>query len=231
VLVPFGPNARISQLDIDFDRDPIFIRAAVLTPAIVPDADQRALAAAARSTSASLDLHVDQIRVGLESGAGEAAQVAAARPGDRLEAVRNDRGVGVDAVRVAGVDEESLSVDSTARRITGRFAPLPGAGLDTYRAMEARIAPPGWSAAIVPPPVTPPAVAFTDGSFDTAALDTAAWGARRLGYGISISGSTAQVEVLTAALAERGVAAVRGPGSGPVGGAGLAWTVAPAPAP
>lgn len=226
VLMPFGDAARISQLDIDFDRRPVMVRAAVLTPAVVPDADARAVANARRAVAMPLDLHVDQIRVGFETGAGEAAQIAAARPGDRAGQVAGtrERMAGVVA-RIAGVPADALVVDSEARRIAGRFAPLPGATLSTYRALEARAAADGWTVMLTPPPIAPDPVRFTDGVPDAAGLADLAWGAERLGQGVAIAAGDAQFDALAAALARRGIGVTREPGSGPPGGAGAAWIV------
>lgn len=227
----FPTTARVSQLDVDFARNPIRVSAVVLTPTYRADAERVAANALRDRLDRQVEVDLQQYRVGTDAGDASAAaiQTAQARsPGISIESATE--AAARQVASIAGVDRSTVLVDNDAHRIRTAAGPLPGATLATYRALEQRAAASGWVVELIPPPVAPPAVAFDGDGFDAAALDTAAWGARRLGYGISISGSTAQVDALTQALAERGVVAVRGPGSGPVGGAGLAWTVAPTPA-
>lgn len=153
VMKPFGDAARLSQLDIDFDRNPVVVRAAVLTPDLVGDADPRALAETRRTVALPLDLHIDQLRTGLERGAGEAAAVAAAQPG-RAEGGTSSRAAIADRIApLVGVEPDALTIDPAARRIVGTFAPLPGASEDTYLALAERAAAavPGWTITLLPP--------------------------------------------------------------------------------
>lgn len=157
VMMPFGDAARMSQLDIDFDRRPVVVRAAVLTPDLVGDADPRALAQARRSVALPLDLHIDQLRTGLERGAGEAAAVAAAQPG-RVDAGTSVRAAIAERIApLVGVGPDALTIDPTTRRIVGTFAPLPGAGDETYLALADRAAAavPGWTITLLPPEPEP----------------------------------------------------------------------------
>lgn len=166
VMTPFGEAARLSQLDIDFDRRPVVVRAAVLTPDLVGDADPRALAEARNAVSLPLDLHIDQLRTGLERGAGDAAAVAAAQPG-RVENGATARAAIADRIApLVGVAADALTIDMTARRIAGRFAVLPGATDETYAALaeRARAAVPGWSVTLLPP--EPEAAAEPDNTTD-----------------------------------------------------------------
>lgn len=214
VLQPFSPDARISQLDIDFDRQPAVVRAVVLTPTIVPDADAHVIAATRKAVSMPLDLHVDQIRVGVESGAGEAAQIAAAQAGDGRAAVARDtRDIVAERIALlAGVPEDGVLVDTVARRATARLAPLPGAGFATYRAMEQRaVAATGdWAVELTPPdgPLAP--VPIVDGVADADALAIVQWAARRLDRGVAVSGPPELRDAAVAQLAANGVRATAG---------------------
>jgi hypothetical protein len=89
--------------------------------------------------------------------------------------------------------------------------PLPGAGLDTYRALEERVmaAEAGWTISIVPPASAPlPEVTFEDGNPDEAglrAVETTAWAARQLRLQIGVSGRrAAEVESVVSALRSAG---------------------------
>ncbi|WP_185209865.1 DUF389 domain-containing protein [Sphingomonas sp. NBWT7] len=215
VLRPFDASARISQLDIDFDRTPAVVRAIVLTPAIVPTADARVLAATRAAVRLPLDLHVDQIRVGMESGAGEAAQIAAAQAGDGRASVARDarNEIAEPVALVAGVPAEAVLVDTGARRAVARLAPLPGASLATYRAIEQRAAAAanGWSIELTPPDGVPGPIPITNDTPDAAALDTAAWAARRLDRGVTVTGPAAARDAAVERLAAAGVRATAGP--------------------
>lgn len=214
VLQPFSPDARISQLDIDFDRKPAVVRAVVLTPTIVPGADAKVIAATRAAVLMPLDLHVDQVRVGLESGAGEAAQIAAAQAGDNRAAVARDaRNTVAERVSLlAGVPENMVLVDSDARRVAARLAPLPGADFATYRAVEQRAitASPNWSVTLSPPdgPLLP--VAIEDDVPDADGLALAIWAARRLDRGITVSGPATARDAAVEQLTAQGIRAIAG---------------------
>lgn len=157
VLSPFGEGARVSQLDIDFDRSPVVVRAAVLTPKLSASADREALDRARGAVAMPLDLHIDQLRIGLEQGAGDAAQVAAAQP-NRVDAVTSARAAVADRVALAaGVSPDALTVDTVARRVIGTLAPLPGATEETYAALAERAAAaaPGWAVSLAAPEPEP----------------------------------------------------------------------------
>ena len=214
VLQPFSPTARISQLDIDFDRTPAVVRAIVLTPTIVPDADAQVVAATKKAVLMPLDLHVDQIRVGLESGAGEAAQIAAAQAGDaRASIARDSRNAVAERISlVAGVAEETVLVDTIARRASARLRALPGADFATYRAIEQRavLATGSWTIELTPPDGELPAVSIEDGVPDAEALAVVQWAARRLDRGITVSGPVSARDAAISDLSENGITAVAG---------------------
>jgi uncharacterized hydrophobic protein (TIGR00271 family) len=217
IRASFPREARISQLDIDFAGRPERIRAVVFTPVLRADGDAMAGTAIRAALGHAVDVHVDQVRVGGESGASESAQIAAAqsRERERSEAER--------LALVAG-DGNTVLLDGTARRAEVRAAPLPGASLASYRALEQRVAAtvPDWQVTLLPPAAPLPPVGFDGDAPDAeglAALDTAIWGARRLHLPIGVSGRRA--DAVIARLEAAGIAAVRLPGNGAQ--AVLAW--------
>ncbi len=183
----FGAEARVTQLNIDFDAHPILVRAVVITP--------RARMQKAPSLQTDLEkrlgrrvmLRVDQVL--LEPGAGaldaqreemRQATDAAAAETQRIDELSHLLALATD------VSVEDVTVDRDHRRATAAAAPLAGATLATYRALESRLASQadGWEIAIVPPQMALPPITFA-GLVD--ALDpenreavlTCAWAAKR----------------------------------------------------
>ncbi|SMF61866.1 DUF389 domain-containing protein [Allosphingosinicella indica] len=230
VLAPFPQGARISQIEIDYSHEPVQVRAAVLTPALASAADSKAKALAQRATGRTLDLHIDQIRVGTETGASEQAQIAAAQARDgrtRIDdAVRQRIGI------IAGVEPGAVMLDSGFRTASVRPAPLPGASLATYRSLEQRAqqGATGWAVRFVPPAAALPSVSFDGDAPDDAgrrAVVTAIWAAQRTGLAVGVDGSGDRADVVEAAFADAGVEARRtGNGSGDVA---LSWLPPEAP--
>lgn len=197
----FGSRARLSDIVIDYDAEPVSIKATVLTPTFRPGAEQeiaKNLEAPLRQTA---NVTVDQFRVDAESGA-EAAEIAAARRGGA------DPGRSRLAERlslVAGVSPDLVLIDTPNKRARVRAAVLPGAGLQTYRALEKRIMAEeeGWRIALVPPVMPLPPITFQEGAIDDSgreALATAIWAARRLGFSIEARGADERVMAVLAQL-------------------------------
>ena len=216
----FGDRARLSDISIEYDSNPIVIEATVLTPQFKPGAEREAAERLEVTLRAPVSVTIDQFRVGAEADA-EAAQLAAAR-GSAAE-----RGASRLAERlalVAGVGPDQVIVDLVNRRALVRAAPLPGADLASYRALEARVAAAeqGWRIALVPPPAPLPNVEFEGAAPSEAgdeALATAIWAARRLGLPVDVSGEDAGA--IAARLREQGVVTSVSEGGGP--GARLVW--------
>jgi len=99
---------------------------------------------------------------------------------------------------------------------------LDGAGLATYRALEARIAAsePDWTIELIPPAAPlPEAIPFADGAPDAVgaqALALIGWAAQRLGRGVVLSGDPDEAELAAASLREEGVTLFIRPGPGPL---------------
>jgi hypothetical protein len=82
----FGARARLSQIEIDYDADPLLITATVLTPEFRPRAKDNAERKLRASLDRAVRIDLDQFRVGADPGAAEAAQLAQARAAEQAAA-------------------------------------------------------------------------------------------------------------------------------------------------
>jgi uncharacterized hydrophobic protein (TIGR00271 family) len=223
IAAQFGPLARLHQIDINYDREPIRISATVFTPEYRRSAEQDSERALAATLLRPVEVNIDQYQVGVENGDVEAAQVSAARGG------ASEQGAARVAERlalVAGVDPGEVIVDRGARRARVRAAQLAGADLAAYQALERRVAgfEPRWNLVLVPPPVSLPDVSFTGGEPDEeglAAMEIAVWAARRLQLPIGVSAADpTRAELIAEALrlmgAETEIEPPEGVSDGPV---------------
>ena len=220
----FGPEARISALEIDYDAEPVDIEAAVFTPAYKRGAEGEAERRLERLLGKPVSISIAQSLT--SNGDPEAMEVAAARgTGDRASLVMERLAL------VAGVTADQVLVDRTAKRALVRAAPLPGADLASYRALEQRVAAtqPSWSVTLIPPPAALPELSFEGDELDERGREAAAiavWGARRLQLPLGVSGRGARAEAALTALSEGGAVARAVEGAGD--GVALTW-VAPEP--
>lgn len=209
----FPREARLSQVEIDFARSPIRIRAVVLTPKIEATVDRVLTNDLRVKLAQPVDVHVDQLRISLETGAAEAAQIA--RATEQGDPALTDAGrAAADLALIAGSDREAVRVDAASRTLTAPAATLPGLGLAGYRAMEGRAADalPGWRVRLVPPgELALPALRIDRGIVDPAALDLAAWAAERIAAPLVVEGgSEAQRRAVAMTLERRGARAEAG---------------------
>lgn len=206
VLAPFPDGARVSQLDIDFTRHPVIVRATILTPSLNARADGTALARARTAIGAPVDLHVDQLRVGLESAAGEEAQIAAARSPDQNTRSARDS-IAERIALIAGTTPAGVVIDEAAHVANAPAAALPDATIGTYRALEmrARQAVPGWRIDLRPPAAPLPSVGLVRDAPDPRAVADAAWGVSRLNVPLVVVGARKRAEAVAGALKEAGV--------------------------
>ncbi|OQW44952.1 MAG: hypothetical protein A4S12_00270 [Proteobacteria bacterium SG_bin5] len=221
IAAEFGDKVRLSQLDLDFAQSPLALRATVFTPVYRARAP-RAIAARLKALLGQpVTVAIEQYRVGL-GAAAEAAQLAEAQ---RRAAVDPSDGLAERIALIAGVAPDQVLLDREAHRAEVRAQPLPGAGLATYRALEARLSAsaPGWQVWLIPPPIAPGVIEVTDDAPDPAALGTAIWAAKRLNLALALSGAEDPVAAAEAAITAEGVATRRAPGRGR--GLTLAWEV------
>ena len=209
VRARFPTEARLSELDIDYASDPIRVRAVMLTPQTNPEAD-KALAADLRVRLARpVDIHVNQLRISLDSSAAEATQIARANDAARARAATTRlQNAMADLALIAGSEPSSVYADAATQSLSTTAAVLPGLGLEGYRALEQRAnrTLQGWTITLAPPStVAPPAIAIEQGVVDGAALDLAGWASARLGRAIVVQGgSDAQRAAVADGIAARG---------------------------
>jgi uncharacterized hydrophobic protein (TIGR00271 family) len=202
----FGDGARLSELDVDFDADPIAVTATVLTPRVRRGAEGILSERLGQLLAHPVELGIDQLRI--DNQEAEAAELAGARG---VSAQRAESRIADRLALIAGVGADQVLLDRTRRRALVRAAPLPGAGLATYRALEQRAAEAadGWTLLVVPPLTPLPAIAFDgDGpsAEGAAALEAAIWGASRLRLPVAVGAADPErAELVAQAMREAGV--------------------------
>jgi uncharacterized hydrophobic protein (TIGR00271 family) len=231
----FGDDARVTQLEVAFDRDPITIRSVVITPRGRMQKTEQLQQAIETKLERAVRLDIDQIL--LEPGAGaldaqrEELRQAGEPPGLDSQRMRT---LAQTIALITGVPADDVTIDRDHRRATAAAVPLPGATLETYRTLEARAAAAtsGWSVAIVPPQEPLPQIAFADNadtldaSARTAVL-TSAWAARRWNVpALAVPGlpsgepparpnlTQRRAQAVAAILASQGIAAKPAPPAG-----------------
>ena len=182
----FGPAARITQLDVAFDAQPVMVRAVVIAARrrVLPVADldlglQRRLGRA-------VTLQLDQVLANPAEGGLEAQRrdLRKAQAGPDVEA--EDRTVAAVVGAAAGVPADAVTVDPQRRRAVAVCRPVGADALEACRTLEARAqsALAGWTVDLFPPGSTLPPVHFGDGLATLGeggrrAVDVALWAARR----------------------------------------------------
>lgn len=226
ILDAFPEGSRLSQLDINYAATPMRVRAVVLTPRLDAQADRTLASVLQARLVRGVDIHVDQLRISLDPGTAEAAQIASAN--DKSPAAERRETVAAQLALITGADPASIVVDEAARALRSGVAVLPGLGFGGYRALEARAnrALPGWSVQLLPPgDLELPVPAIRDGVIDDATLGEAAWASARLGRTLIVSGGTpAQRRALAEGIVARGGMAEASDKGGRLA---LAWQPAP----
>jgi hypothetical protein len=213
VAARFGDDARVSQVQVDFDARPIRVRAVVFTQGLRSGVEAEASRAMTEELGQPVEVAIEQVRIG-EADA-EAAQLAEARG----EAADRSNRIVERLALVAGVPPERILIDREHRVARVRAVPLPGATMRAYQLLEARAGAGerDWTIMLVPPATALPEIAeVTDppNAEMQAALGTAVWAYKRLETPIGVSGSGARdvVETLRAAGVEaRAIAPSSGP--------------------
>jgi len=207
----FDPNARISQMDIDYDATPINVTASVLTPKIMPNIEATSDRALTRLLGKQVKVSVNQYRVGTSATDAEEAQLSAARAKQQQDEDQKVQKL-VDAMAlVSGVPGDQILVDREHRRIMVNADTIPGAPLLTYAVLESRVTKlaPGWQVTLRPPAAALPRISFTDGKPDDAgdtALGLIAWAATRVQAPVKLTGRVGdEVDAAAKALRDKGV--------------------------
>ncbi|WP_126173235.1 DUF389 domain-containing protein [Altericroceibacterium xinjiangense] len=207
----FGEDARISQIDIDYEAEPVQVSATVLTPEFRPQAQALAERSLSRLLGRPLVVEIDQFRVSTDPRAAEAAQLARAREAEQAETT--ERQIDELSARlglVAGVERENVTIDRENRRALVDAQPIEGTTLAGYRALEQRITGtmPGWTIRMRPPTRPLPTVRFEGGNLTPEGREAAsliAWAAARTGTPVGLSGPAGAVEQLAQLLERQGV--------------------------
>lgn len=208
----FDRKARLSQIDIDFDADPVTVNAQVLTPRMNAEAEIQVSRGLSSALGHDVIVHIDQYRVGTDPAAAEQAELATARAKEQADALNREvSDLSEQLALVAGVSPVEVLVDRDHRRAQVRARYLEGAGLASYRALERRIGgmAPQWDVRIIPPARPLPNIEFgEDGKPDQASLQLVAWAAKRLDVPIEISGNSGNVAKVGQALKDLGLTRV-----------------------
>lgn len=183
----FGESSRVTQLDVDFDTKPITIRSVIIAPRDRVQKISDVEGELARRLDEPVRLQLDQVMLDPGAGALDAqreelrqASEMANRQNMELNALSHTIAL------AAGVAPEQVTIDREHRRAMANAAPLTGATLGTYQALERRVAEgnANWSINIIPPPTPLPTISFKsddDALTDTvrSAVLTSAWAAKR----------------------------------------------------
>jgi uncharacterized hydrophobic protein (TIGR00271 family) len=231
IAAQFGGRARVDQIDIAYEARPIRISARVFTTSFRSQAESEAERLLTAVLKRPVEVSIEQFRV--RTADEEASQLASARAGDGA-ALSSGR-IAERLALVAGVQPDAVLVDPSGERAQVRAAPLPGATLATYRAMEVRVAAaePRWQVRLIPPAAPLSEVTFDGQTPDEAgreAIDTAIWGARRLRLRIGVAGARAdRIEMVEASFAEASVQTERVRGAARTDAVRLTWLAPAAP--
>ncbi|MCW1431666.1 DUF389 domain-containing protein [Novosphingobium sp. JCM 18896] len=183
----FGTDARVTQLDVDFDTAPIDVRAVVITPRSRMQRTGLLQEDLKRRLDRPVRLQLDQVLLEAGSGALEAQREELRQAGEAA-GIENARIAALSRMLAlaAGTPVDAVTIDREHQRATVAASPLPGATLATYRALEERahLEAAEWEIAITPPQGPLPLIAFAenDDELDAAARDavlTSAWAAKR----------------------------------------------------
>lgn len=183
----FGATARVTQLDIDFDRTPISVRSVVIAPRAKAKDSIALQTDLAKRLVQPVKLQLDQVLLDPSAGAFE-TQRAELRQASDTAAIEDAEAARVVSLvsLAAGVPNENVTLDRDHRRATAIAVPLAGAGPDTFRILEQRasVAAKDWQVTIVPPLGKLPTIRFANNidMLDSAARDAvllSVWEAQR----------------------------------------------------
>ena len=179
----FGANARVTQLEIDFDSNPMVVRSVIIAPRTAPKSSAELRAMLQVTLGRPVELQLDQVMLTPGAGAIEAQRAELRQSSENRAA---DRSVARIVAIAAGVDPDRIVLDRNLRRVVAAATLLPGASLATYRVLEQRasVAADGWEVVLVPPLGPLPQIRFANGSdvLDEEARDAvllSAWAAAR----------------------------------------------------
>lgn len=208
-----GDKARITQLDIDFQSQPLAVRAVLITPRSQAVPTTRLIQAITARLGQAVDVQADQVLVDPSSNGLDETRNAVAKAQDQQIGQQRAHEIAAMVALAAGVTPDAVLIDREAQRVAVAAHALPGASLAAYQALEARVAAQaqGWTIAIAPPAGLPlvPVALDAQGQVDDAAhaaIQTDAWAARRWNW--QVLGVPGLVEAPAANPAQTRAAAV-----------------------
>ncbi len=215
----FDRRAVISNIEINWDAEPIQISATVFTPDLRPEAEGMASQAIAREIGRPVEIALIQSLVGRDKDAAQAAQLAAARAQKEAADRQMAESLAARLALLAGVDEGDVTIDRERRRAMVAAQPIEGATLRAYRVLERRLSSsyPEWQIRLEPPARPLPDVAFGDGEPTAEGKDAIAlivWAAQRVNVPIVLTGSERNTARLAQLLGQQEIATRREPGDG-----------------
>lgn len=182
----FGPDSRVTQLEVDFHQNPWAVRTVVIAPRNEAESTSQVNSYLEERLGREVALQLNQILV--DTSQGPSAERDALNRANAAAVDGNDAGAKVAELLAlaAGVPEERVTIDRRGQRAVVAATALPGADLATYYALERRASTiaNGWTIEIIPPAGPTPLITFEDGddalegTSRQAALLTA-WAARR----------------------------------------------------
>ena len=182
----FGAEARVTQLDVDFDRSPIAVRAVVIAPRSKAAPSAAVRAELARALGQPVSLQLDEVLLQPGSSALDAQRTELQQARAAEASAQHEAEIAHLVALIAGVSDDAVTIDRSHQRAQVTAHPLPGASLVSYRALErrARATESGWDIAVVPPLQPLPDIAFADNidlldDAARAAVETSAWAAHR----------------------------------------------------
>ncbi|WP_246027539.1 TIGR00341 family protein [Novosphingobium umbonatum] len=181
-----GREARITQLDIDFQAVPIAVRTVIITPRQKAVSTAQLANAIKARIGQAVALQADQVWRAPSSSGLDDAKAALARAQDLQMEERHTEHIRYMLAIAAGAAPDDVLIDREAHRAQVAAVLLPGADLATYHALEQHIAAlaDGWTVMLAPPaglnllpvPVT------GNGQLSSAAMaavETNIWAAKR----------------------------------------------------
>lgn len=181
----FGAQARVNQLDVDFDAKPLAVRAVVITPQSHAISTAGLRAGLEKRLNRRVSVQIDQVLLG-RADSLEAQRTSLQRAQAAATAQAKVASVADIVAVAAGQTVDKVMLDVDHQRALAAARSLPGADLATYRALEARAQAGAvdWTVDITPPLQPLPLIKFASGSdsLNPTALgvvDLCVWAAQR----------------------------------------------------
>ncbi|TCD06517.1 DUF389 domain-containing protein [Erythrobacteraceae bacterium CFH 75059] len=212
----FDSPARINALEVEWDSQPLTVRAVVLTPEYRARVEQAVRARLEQLFDRPVRVSIEQLRVGTGSTAVEPAAPGAANRAAAAE--REVARLTEQIALIAGAPRAEVMLDRVGQRAFVPGRALAGVDLRGWRQLERRAqdAWPDWEITVRPPPAQLPALSGADGGdadTNAEALAVIAWGARRTGLAVVLTGRGAALAAAAERLRDEGVAVSERTGS------------------